>query len=233
MLFYRYPIQSPYMRILIIEDTEKLAGYMKEMLETEGFAVDMVHDGETGYARGLSGEYDLLVVDVMLPKKNGVELVKELRDHNIMTPIIMATAKDEIEEKVEGLDSGADDYLVKPFEMKEFIARVRALLRRPRLIVSERLSLNGITLDMDTHTVTKGNKEISLTLKEYAILEYLMRNQNRVISRDDLLAHCWDFAYDAMSNIVDVYIKKLREKMGDKDETYISTIRGVGYKFNA
>lgn len=221
------------MRILIVEDTEKLAGYMKEMLEIEGFAVDMVHDGETGYTRGLSGEYDLLVVDVMLPKKNGVDMVKELRDHDIMIPIIMATAKDELEEKVEGLDSGADDYLVKPFEMKELIARVRALLRRPRLIVSERLSLNGITLDVDTHTVTKGNKEISLTLKEYAILEYLMRNQNRVISRDDLLVHCWDFAYDAMSNIVDVYIKKLREKMGDKDETYISTIRGVGYKFNA
>ena len=221
------------MRILIVEDNEKLAKYTKQMLEEEGYAVDVAHDGETGERQARSKNHDLVILDIMLPKKDGISVCKSLRDDNVNLPIIMITAKGEIEDKIMGLDSGADDYLVKPYDMKELLARVRALLRRPQEKVLSKLEVKDIILDNSKHTVTKKGVSISLTLKEYAILEYLMMNAGNVITREQLLEHCWDFAYSAFSNITDVYIKQLRKKLKDTNEKYIQTIRGVGYTFKS
>jgi DNA-binding response OmpR family regulator len=221
------------MRILIIEDNEKLAKYTKQMLEEEGYAVDVATDGETGERQARSRNHDLIILDIMLPKKDGVSVCKSLRKDNINTPIIMITAKGEVEDKIIGLDSGSDDYLVKPYDMKELLARVRALLRRPQEKVLTKLEVKDIILDNSTHMVTKKGVVISLTLKEYAILEYLMMNAGSVITREQLLEHCWDFAYSAFSNITDVYIKQLRKKLKDTNEKYIQTIRGVGYTFKS
>ncbi len=221
------------MRILIIEDNVKLASYMEQMFTEESFAVDVAHDGETGERMARFGSYDLVVLDVMLPTKDGVSVCLSLRDDNVNVPIIMVTAKGEADDTVLGLDSGADDYLVKPFEMKVLLARVRSLLRRPQATVLSILTVQDLELDSNAHTVVQGVTHIPLTLKEYAILEYLMRNADTVVTREQLLEHCWDFAYSAFSNITDVYIKQLRKKLHDTNETYIQTIRGVGYKFKS
>jgi DNA-binding response OmpR family regulator len=219
------------MRILLVEDNEKLAKYTKQMLEEEGYAVDSAYDGEAGERMARSGTRDLVILDIMLPKKDGIAVCKSLRDADVNLPIIMMTAKGEIDDRILGLDSGADDYLVKPFDMKELLARVRALLRRPQDKVMVKLEVQDISLDNNTHSVTQKGKALSLTLKEYAVLEYLMRNAGTVVSREQLLEHCWDFAYSAFSNITDAYIKQLRKKLRDTDEKYIQTIRGVGYTF--
>ncbi|MCX6754296.1 MAG: response regulator transcription factor [Candidatus Nomurabacteria bacterium] len=221
------------MRILIVEDNEKLAKYTKQMLEEEGYATDTVSDGETAERIIRSGSYDLVILDIMLPKKDGISVCKSLRNDNINLPIIMITAKGEVNDKILGLDSGADDYLVKPFDMKELLARVRAILRRPQDRIISILKVNDITLDNTKHTATQKEKAIPLTLKEYTILEYLMRNADQVVTREQLLEHCWDFAYSAFSNITDVYIKQLRKKLKDSNEKYIQTIRGVGYTFKS
>ncbi|MEK7185199.1 MAG: response regulator transcription factor [Patescibacteria group bacterium] len=219
------------MRILVVEDNEKLAKYTKQMLEEEGYAIDVAHDGETGERMARSGSYDLVFLDIMLPKKDGISVCKDLREDNVNLPIIMITAKGEVDDRIEGLDSGADDYLVKPFDMKELLARTRALLRRPKEKLAVKLNVQDIVLDNGNHSVLKGNKVLALTLKEYSILEYLMLNVGQVVTREQLLEHCWDFAYSAFSNITDVYIKQLRKKLGDTNEKYIKTIRGVGYAF--
>ena len=221
------------MRILIVEDNEKLAKYTKQMLEEESYAVDSVSDGESGERMTRSGNYDLLVLDIMLPKKDGLSVCQSLRKDNINLPIIVITAKEGIDDKILGLDSGADDYLVKPFDMKELIARVRALLRRPQDKIVTVLAVQDIILDNNKHLATKKGLVIPLTLKEYAILEYLMSYPDIVITREQLLEHCWDFAYSAFSNITDVYIKQLRKKLKDTNEKYIQTIRGVGYTFKS
>lgn len=219
------------MRILVVEDNQKLANYTKQMLEEESYAVDSVLDGETGERMARTGNYDLIILDIMLPKKDGIAVCQSLREDEINLPIIMITAKGEVDDRIIGLDSGADDYLIKPFDMKELLARVRALLRRPKDKVLTVLKVQDIIIDNTKHTVTKGKLPLLLTLKEYAILEYLMLNKDMVISREQLLEHCWDFAYSAFSNITDVYIKQLRKKLKDHDEKYIQTIRGVGYTF--
>ena len=221
------------MRILIVEDNQKLAGYIKKALKQESYSVDCVYDGELGEERTIFGEYDLLILDIMLPKKDGFSVCKDLRSQDVNIPIIMLTAKDKLDDKVEGLDSGADDYLIKPFELKELLARVRALLRRPPEKDQEILKAQDISIDNARHIAKQGDKILSLTLKEYAVLEYLIRNKGQVVIRDNVLSHCWDFAFDSFSNIVDVYIKRLRKKLNDKDGKYIETIRGVGYKFKA
>lgn len=213
----------------MVEDNEKLAKYIKQMLEEEGYAVDSAYDGEAGERMARAGTRDLVVLDIMLPKKDGIAVCKSLRDKEINLPIIMLTAKGEIEDRILGLDSGADDYLVKPFEMKELLARIRALLRRPQEKVLAKIEVQDICMDNNTHTVTLKGKPLSLTLKEYAVLEYLMRNAGAVVTREQLLEHCWDFAYSAFSNITDAYIKQLRRKLKDTDDKYIQTIRGVGY----
>jgi len=221
------------MRILIVEDNEKLAKYTKQMLEEESYAVDIVYDGETGERMARSGNIDLMVLDIMLPKKDGISVCKSLRKDNVNLPIIMITAKGGVDDKIIGLDSGADDYLVKPFDMKELLARVRALLRRPQDKIITKLKVQDITLDNNKHIATKKGIAIPLTLKEYTILEYLMQNADIVVTREQLLEHCWDFAYSAFSNITDVYIKQLRKKLKDINEKYIQTIRGVGYTFKS
>ncbi len=221
------------MRILIVEDNEKLSKYTKQMLEEEGYAVDTSFDGESGERLTRLGNYDLVILDIMLPKKDGISVARSLREGNFNLPIIMITAKGETDDKILGLDSGADDYLVKPFEMKELLARIRALLRRPQNKIITKLKIKDIEIDNNQHIVTQKGMTLNLTLKEYAILEYLMLNAGQVITREQLLEHCWDFAYSAFSNITDVYIKQLRKKLKDTNEKYIKTIRGVGYTFKS
>ncbi len=221
------------MRILIVEDNQKLAEYIKKALKQKSYSVDCAYDGEAGEERAFSDEYDLLILDVMLPKKDGFSICKDLRSQNVNMPIIMLTAKGKLDDKVQGLDSGADDYLIKPFELKELLARVRALLRRPPEKNKEILEAQDISMDNAKHTAKQGDKILSLTLKEYAVLEYLIRNKGQVVNREQILDHCWDFAFDSFSNIVDVYIKQLRKKLNDKNGKYIKTIRGMGYEFQA
>lgn len=221
------------MRILIVEDNQKLAQYIKQMFEEEGYAVDSATDGETGERMAEGGSYDAVILDVMLPLKDGIAVCKELRFADMNAPVLMLTARGDVDDRVLGLDSGADDYLVKPFEMKELLARTRALLRRPHEKFIDILTVQDLLLDPTKHVVTKKNKPISLTQKEYSILEYLMRNVDTVVTREQLLEHCWDFAYSAFSNITDVYIRQLRKKLKDTNEHYIQTIRGVGYKFKS
>lgn len=223
---------ASHMRILVVEDNEKLSGYMKTMLEQDGYSVDVARDGEAGERAAHASTYDLIVLDVMLPLKDGVAVCRSLRDEDIVIPIIMVTARGEVDQRIQGLDSGADDYLVKPFEMRELLARVRALLRRPQERLNEVLTLGDVTFNLASRAVFKGDKVIHMTPKELSVLEYLMRNKRRVVTRDELLAHCWDFAYDPESNITDVYIKQLRKKLNDTDEHYITTVRGAGYTAN-
>jgi len=219
------------MRILLVEDNEKISKYVKQVLTDESYSVDCVFDGESGERMAKSGNHDLVILDLMLPEKDGLTVCKNLRDEDFNMPIIMLTAKSEVEDRILGLDGGADDYLIKPFEIKELLARVRALLRRPEQKIDDLLKVQDLTLDSKKHIVIKEKKEISLTLKEYSVLEYLMRNAEIVVTRENLLEHCWDFAYSSLSNITDAYIKQIRKKINDKDEKYIQTIRGIGYKF--
>jgi len=219
------------MRILIVEDNQKLAGYIKKALKQESYAADCVYDGEMGEERAMYGEYDLMVLDIMLPKKDGISVCRDLRANDVNLPVIMLTARGELDDRVEGLDSGADDYLVKPFELAELLARIRALLRRPVNKKGEILQVQDIIMDGAKHLVQQGKTLLKLTLKEYAVLEYLLRNKGQVLSREQILEHCWDFDFDSFSNIVDVYIKRLRRKLNDKDDKYIKTIREVGYQF--
>lgn len=219
------------MKLLVVEDNRKMSGYLKKALESESYSVDAVFDGEAGESRASFGEYDLIILDLMLPKKDGLDVCRSLREKNINIPIIMLTAKGELDDRVVGLDSGADDYLLKPFEMEELLARIRALLRRPKEKIAEVLAARDIRINNATHCVTKKNREIFLTLKEYSVLEYLVRNKGQVVTREQILDHCWDFSFDSFSNIVDAYIKQLRKKLDDKDGKYIQTVRNVGYSF--
>lgn len=203
------------------------------MLKEASYITDVVHDGQTGERMILGGGYDLVILDVMLPEKDGIAVCKTIRSEGNVTPILMLTARGEVADRILGLDSGADDYLVKPFALEELLARVRVLLRRPTTLTHEVISHQDIVLNGATHSVTQNGKVVFFTQKEYVVLEYLMRNAGTVVTREQLLDHCWDFAYSAFSNITDVYIKQLRQKLGDKNEEYIKTIRGVGYLFKA
>jgi DNA-binding response OmpR family regulator len=223
------------MRILIIEDQIKLAESIKKGLENLGYAVDAVYDGGKGIRRieASPENYDLIILDIMLPEIDGLTICKRMRTKNIMTPVLMLTAKDTLENKIEGLDNGADDYLIKPFEFTELTARIRALLRRPKESLETELTGAGISLNTVKHYVEKRGKEVKLTLKEFAILEFFLRNQNQVLHRDKIIAHVWDFNYDTFSNVVDVHIKNLRRKLEGKDTVIFETIHGIGYKFNS
>lgn len=219
------------MKILVVEDNKKLAANLKEGLEQDGFAVDCIHDGMEAERRILINrkEYDVVILDLMLPSKDGVEVCLSWREQGVSVPVLMLTARDATDDKIKGLNMGADDYLVKPFALEEVTARVRALLRRPVITENVVLQLGDITLDTISHEVKKDGESIDLTLKEYMVLEYLMRNQGRVVTRDTLYDHAWDFADTSLSNTVNVHIKNLRQKLHD-DGTHIQTIRGVGYK---
>lgn len=223
------------MRILIIEDQEKLANSIKKGLENLGYAADAVYDGGSGLRRILAtpDHFDLIILDIMLPELDGLSLCKKIRSEHIMTPVLMLTAKDGLDDKIDGLDVGSDDYLVKPFEFDELTARIRALLRRPKIALETELMGSGITLDTVKHTVEKNGKDIKLTSKEFSILELLLRNKDQVLSRDKIIAHVWDFNYDTFSNIVDVHIKNLRRKLQNNKENIFETIHGIGYRFNS
>lgn len=224
------------MRILVIEDEPKIAKAIKQGLELKGYAVDMVHDADSGLAYASDPDYDLIVLDRMLPgKMDGADVCRELRSNNIVTPIIMLTAKGTIGDRVEGLNSGADDYLVKPFSFDELIARVRALLRRPPITVGSTLKLADLSLDPQGYTVKRGNKPIKLSKKEFALLEYLMHHPGQVITKDMIVSHIWNEEADILPNTIEVYIGYLRNKIDRpfKDKKpLIHTMRGFGYKLD-
>jgi heavy metal response regulator len=218
------------MRILLVEDEKKIAGFIKRGLTEEKYIVDTAFDGEQGLYLAEVNPYDLIILDIMLPLKDGISVCRELRENHINIPVLMLTAKDEVKDKVLGLDCGADDYLTKPFAFAEFLARVRALMRRKTRSKSPILEAADLRLDQLTHKVTRAGKEIELSSKEYMLLEYLMLNANTVITRTMILEHVWHEDFDNFTNIIDVYINYLRKKI-DRDFTkkLIRTIRGTGY----
>ena len=218
------------MRILVVEDDRRLSSIIKRGLVEEGYAVDTVYDGEEGQYFAESTTYDLIILDIMLPKKDGLQVCRDLRIKKINAPILMLTARDTIEDKVIGLDAGADDYMVKPFAFNELLARIRALLRRESLVKTPKLQVGELEMDTLTREVLYRGKLIELTNKEYIILEYFMRHPNMVISRTMLENHAWDYEFDSISNLIDVYIRKLRRKIGGDGDSPIQTVRGAGYR---
>jgi len=218
-------------RILLVEDDVAIARSLKEGLEDEAYAVDVVHDGDEGYRTAMADDYDVIILDVMLPEMNGYEVCRALRKDGNQTPILMLTARDAERDIVEGLDVGADDYLAKPFSFEVLLARLRALLRRPNEKLEEVLRVGDLTLDPSLKKVTRAAQEISLTAKEYAVLEYLMRNAGKVLSKEQIISHVWDFDADVLPNNVELFIMFLRRKI-DKpfDSKLIHTVPGFGYK---
>jgi DNA-binding response OmpR family regulator len=218
------------MRILLVEDEKKVSSFIKKGLEEEFYSVDAAYDGKNALNLALNENYDLIILDIMLPVKDGVTVLRELRKNEIDVPVLMLTAKDSIDNKVESLDSGADDYLTKPFAFEELLARVRALLRRNSVKRSTSLKAADLILDVQSRKVKRGSTEIILTPKEYSILEYLMRNKNRIISRTILTEHVYEYHFDPDTNVIDVYINKLRNKI-DKgfEKQLLYTVRGAGY----
>jgi heavy metal response regulator len=218
------------MRILLVEDDKKVASFIRKGLEEEGYAVDVAADGEAGLFMGLDRLHDLIILDVMLPKKPGFQVLRELRQAKVATPVLMLTARDTVEDKVQGLDAGADDYLTKPFVFAELLARVRALLRRRAEARSPRLQVANLVLDPATRSVTRGGQPITLTNREFALLEYLMRNAGRVLTRTAITEHVWDYDFDSGTNVIDVYVNYLRKKIDAGHEPkLLHTVRGAGY----
>jgi DNA-binding response OmpR family regulator len=222
-------------RILIVEDEHKLAGVLKRGLEEQGYAIDVAYDGDDGLSLALAAAYDLVVLDIMLPGMDGLSVCRELRAQNRHMPVLMLTARDTVDDRVAGLDSGADDYLTKPFAFREFLARIRALLRRDgRSARDPVLRVADLQIDTVSREVRRGGRVIDLTSKEYAILEYFARNPNRVLTRTQIAEHVWDFDFVSMSNVIDVYIGYLRRKLGDDTEPrLLRTVRGAGYQLRA
>lgn len=223
------------MRILIVEDEHKIARALKKALEQENYAVDVAYDGDEGYAMVTTEPYDLAIVDRMIPGKyNGLAVVEEMRKAKIHTPVLLLTALGTTADKTRGLDSGADDYLVKPFALEELLARVRALLRRPHEQQTVILRVGDLTLDTTTYNVQRNGKDIHLTSKEFGLLEYLMRHEGRPMSKENIIAHVWDYDADVLHNTVEVYVKYLRNKIDAPFKNpLIHTARGFGYKIEA
>jgi len=224
------------MRILIIEDNQKLADSISRGLRQEGYAADYLTDGLQGEKRMLASnrDYDLLILDLMLPGKDGLSICASLRENGIMTPIIMLTAKDTVGDKIAGLDTGADDYLVKPFSFEELLSRIRALSRRPRTALSPNLEVGELTLNPSTQQACVGNKKVDLTLKEFRILEFFMAHAGEVLSRQKITDHLWDFHFNPLSRVMDVHINNIRNKLEKhKHGPILETIRGIGYRLRA
>ena len=218
------------MRILVIEDEKKVADFVRKGLEEEHYAVDTAYDGERGLDLAETNDYDLVVLDLMIPKIDGWEVLRRMRANGNKVPVLILTARDSVEEIVKGLDSGSDDYLTKPFAFAEFLARVRALLRREKVEKEPVLRVGDLTLSLVTHRVNRGGREIELTSKEYTLLEYMMRSPNKVLTRVMISEHVWDYHFDSMTNVIDVYVNYLRKKIDrDFEAKLIHTIRGVGY----
>ncbi len=217
------------MRVLVIEDEKRGASFVKRGLEQESYAVDVVHDGVDGQHYAEVNDYDAIILDIMLPGKSGLDVLKEIKEKGVEAPVLLLTARDTVEDRVKGLDVGADDYLTKPFAFEELLARLRVLMRRGGY-GSPVLKFSDLSLDPATRKAKRGDKEVDLTVKEYALLEYLIRNPDRVLTRTLISEHVWDQAFDSETNVVDVYINHLRAKV-DKDASHklIHTVRGVGY----
>jgi len=217
------------MRILVVEDEKKVARFVQRGLEAEGYAVDVVHDGDTALARALEGDWDAVVLDLALPGRDGLAVLRELRARRSSVPVLLLTARSGVTDKVAGLDLGADDYLTKPFEFVELLARLRALLRRGGS-TPPRLALADLTLDPATREVTRAGRRIDLTVREYALLEFLLRNRGRVLSRAVIAQHVWGVSFETFTNVIDVYVNYLRRKIdADFEPKLLQTVRGVGY----
>lgn len=219
------------MRVLLIEDDVTIARLLKEGLEDESYAVDVANDGSEGYRTAVADEYDVIILDIMLPEMNGYEVCRALRNDGNKTPILMLTARDAERDIVEGLDVGADDYLAKPFSFDVLLARIRALLRRPNEKLEEILQVGDLKLDPSSKKVTRASQEINLTAKEYGVLEYLMRNKGKVLSKEQIISHVWDFDADVLPNNVELFIMFLRRKIDKPFKSkLIHTVSGFGYK---
>jgi len=223
------------MRILVVEDERRIARAIKQGLEQEAYAIDVCYTGDDGYHTARADEYDLIIMDVMMPGMDGYEVTKKLRAENVHTPILLLTAKGQSRDVVTGLDSGADDYLAKPFSFEVLVARVRALLRRPQETAAQILRVGDLTLDPGKKEVIRAGQVIALSTKEYALLEYMMRNQERVLSKNNLMSHVWDFDADILPNTVEVFINYLRAKIDKpfKGPAVIQTVRGFGYRISS
>ena len=218
------------MRILVVEDEKKIANFIRRGLREEGYAVDAAYDGEEGLFLARTNDYDLVLLDLMLPKLDGLTLCKKLKEAKVKARVIMLTAKETVKDKVLGLDSGADDYLTKPFAFEELLARIRAILRKNEAQAPTKLKLADLELDLLTHKVARGSKEIELTTKEYSLLEYLMRNEGIIVTRTMISEHVWDIDFDTFTNVIDVYINYLRNKVDSGfKKKLIHTVRGRGY----
>jgi DNA-binding response OmpR family regulator len=218
------------MRVLVIEDEKKTAAFIRKALQTEGFAVDVCHNGEEGFAAARITPFDAIVLDIMLPGRDGLSVLKQLRDRQVSTPVLLLSARGEVNERVEGLNAGADDYLPKPFVLSELVARVRALGRRSGESRATVLQIADLTLDTVTHRAERGGKGIDLTAREYRLLEYLMRSTGRICGRMTILEKVWDYNFDPGSNLVDVNVMRLREKIDSEFEPkLLHTVRGLGY----
>jgi heavy metal response regulator len=218
------------MRILIVEDEKSLADVLKKGLEEEEYAVDVAYNGEDGLFMAENEPYDLIILDIMLPIVDGMTILKKIRKAGIKTPVLMLTAKDTVTDKISGLDSGADDYLTKPFSFEELLARIRALLRRDSWVKTSTIEIGDLVIDMTTREVKRGGKVILLSPKEYALLEYMAINKNKVLSRTSLTEHLYDYDFDLDSNVIDVFINRLRNKIDRGfDKKLIHTVRGAGY----
>jgi len=218
------------MKVLVVEDEQKVANFLKKGLKEEQFVVDVAYDGLEGEVMALENEYDLILLDVMLPGKDGVAILETLRSKQLDVPIIMLTAKDMVVDKLKGFEAGCDDYIPKPFSFEELLARIRAVLRRHSSAGSNVLTFADLTLDLISHKVIRGGKEIELTAKEYSLMEYLMRNPERVLTRTMITQHVWDYNFDSFTNVIDVYVNYLRNKVDRGfSQKLIHTVRGVGY----
>jgi len=221
------------MKILIVEDEHLIATAIKKGLEQEHYTVDIAFDGEKGFDLASSGDYDLILLDLMLPKMDGLEVCRQLRQQQIHVPILMLTAKSQIEDKIKGLNNGADDYLTKPFAFEELLARIRALTRRPQKSSNEIITVGDLSINLSTYEVIRQGKSIILSSKEYSLLECLMRHANKILNKDQLIQHVWSYESDILPNTVEVYIRNLRQKIDQPFKTkLIKTIRGFGYKIS-
>lgn len=221
------------MRVLVVEDEQRIARSIKKGLELERYAVDLAFTGTEGFSLASSEDYDLIILDLMLPEMDGVEICRKLREKKIETPILMLTAKSQIDEKISGLNAGADDYLTKPFSFEELLARMRALSRRPKQLLQSVLEYKTLSLDTSSFEVKRNKVSVSLSSKEFALLEYLMRNQKKILTKDQIIRHVWDYDADILPNTIEVYIRNLRKKIDEpfhKEEPFIQTVRGFGYK---
>ncbi|MCG3161095.1 MAG: Transcriptional activator protein CopR [Acidobacteria bacterium] len=222
------------MRILLVEDEPRVAHFVAKGLRERSYAVDVAGDGETALYQTEINFYDIIILDVMLPGRDGFEVCRELRELGVKTPVLMLTARDAVDDRVEGLDSGADDYLIKPFDFKELLARVRALLRRAQELRPAVLRVADLTLNTASHTASRAGKRVELTAKEYALLEYFALHPGRLLGREEIAEHVWDENFDPMSNVIDVYVRRLRKKVDEGfDRPLIHTRRGSGYILSA